>query len=217
MELEALNIETVQKETIHPRKSYKMNSSCADILLFATFKWPISKPSLLHEQRDQYDNITSSKYWIDIQLRWGDYDSHDIERYARAKFLDYTTDNISIYPSSTGCLIAIDLAYNLHSAYGNWFEGSKTLILQAMNKIMKANPALYVLRERIRKGLQLYSSEPTEPYLNSSNYGELFSNQIIWFVDDTNVYRVTIHKTLEGNLTTKPINGAIFIFNPRSG
>jgi pre-mRNA-processing factor 8 len=86
-----------------------------------------------------------------------------------------------------------------------------------MSKIMKANPALYVLRERIRKGLQLYSSEPTEPYLSSQNYGELFSNQIIWFVDDTNVYRVTIHKTFEGNLTTKPINGAIFIFNPRTG
>lgn len=86
-----------------------------------------------------------------------------------------------------------------------------------MAKIMKANPALYVLRERIRKALQLYSSEPTEPYLSSQNYGELFSNQIIWFVDDTNVYRVTIHKTFEGNLTTKPINGAIFIFNPRTG
>ena len=88
---------------------------------------------------------------------------------------------------------------------------------QAMQKILKANPALYVLRERIRKGLQLYSSEPTEPYLSSQNYGELFSNQTIWFVDDTNVYRVTIHKTFEGNLTTKPINGAIFIFNPRTG
>ena len=36
-------------------------------------------------------------------------------------------------------------------------------------------------------------------------------------MDDTNVYRVTIHKTFEGNLTTKPINGAIFIFNPRTG
>ena len=59
--------------------------------------------------------------------------------------------------------------------------------------------------------------QPTEPYLSSQNYGELFSNQIIWFVDDTNVYRVTIHKTFEGNLTTKPINGAIFIFNPRTG
>jgi pre-mRNA-processing factor 8 len=123
---------------------------------------------------------------------------------------------------------------------------------------MKANPALYVLRERIRKALQLYSSEPTEPYLSSQNYGELFSNQvsggelgdgpygradvvtvhvlqpavtscrvrphharsrlqIIWFVDDTNVYRVTIHRTFEGNMTTKPINGAILILNPRTG
>ncbi|CDJ43931.1 pre-mRNA splicing factor prp8, putative, partial [Eimeria tenella] len=81
----------------------------------------------------------------------------------------------------------------------------------------RANPALYVLRERIRKGLQLYSSEPTEPYLNSQNYGELFSNQTVWFIDDTNVYRVTIHKTFEGNLTTKPVNGVIFIFNPRTG
>ena len=70
------------------------------------------------------------------------------------------------------------MAYNLHSAFGNWFPGAKPLIQQAMAKIMKANPALYVLRERIRKGLQLYSSEPTEPYLSSQNYGELFSNQV---------------------------------------
>jgi len=216
-ELDALEIETVQKETIHPRKSYKMNSSCADILLFASYKWQISKPSLMGDVNDQFDQKSSNKFWLDVQLRWGDFDSHDIERYTRAKFLDYTTDNMSIYPSPTGCMIGVDLAYNLHAAFGNWFPGSKPLIQQAMAKIMKANPALYVLRERVRKGLQLYSSEPTEPYLNSQNYGELFSNQCIWFIDDTNVYRVTIHKTFEGNLTTKPINGAIFIFNPRTG
>jgi|SRR5579871_2261454 len=110
---------------------------------------------------------------------------------------------MSIYSSPTGVMIAIDLAYNLHSAFGNWFPSCKPLIQQAMVKIMKANPALYVLCERIRKGLQLYS---TEPNLSSQNYGELFSNQIIWFFDDTNVYRITIHKTYEGNLTTKPIN-----------
>lgn len=64
-ELEPLQIETVQKETIHPRKSYKMNSSCADILLFSAYKvsvshrdttidssvllvqWNISRPSLV--------------------------------------------------------------------------------------------------------------------------------------------------------------------------
>jgi pre-mRNA-processing factor 8 len=91
------------------------------------------------------------------------------------------------------------------------------LVQQAMAKIMKANPALYVLRERIRKGLQLYASESNQEFLNSQNYSELFSNQTKLFIDDTNVYRVTIHKTFEGNLTTKPINGAIFIFNPRTG
>jgi len=74
---------------------------------------------------------------------------------------------MSIYPSPTGVIIGMDLAYNLWSAYGNWFPGMKPLIQQAMAKIMKANPACHVLRERIRKGLQLYSSEPTEPYLNS--------------------------------------------------
>ena len=161
-ELDALEIETVQKETIHPRKSYKMNSSCADILLFAAYKWPMSKPSLMAETNDVFDQKASNKFWIDVQLRcaylpyysmcswhmccsrspelvwnpihtsvstlvcshciltvvclkhrWGDYDSHDIERYVRAKFLDYTTDNMSIYPSPTGVFLP---AHNLHSA-----------------------------------------------------------------------------------------------------
>ncbi len=50
-ELDMLGIDTVQKETIHPRKSYKMNSSCADILLFASYKWNVSKPSLLADSK----------------------------------------------------------------------------------------------------------------------------------------------------------------------
>jgi len=216
-ELESLGIETVQKETIHPRKSYKMNSSCADILLFASHKWNVTRPSILFDTKDVIEPTTTNKFWIDVQLRYGDYDSHDIERYVRAKYLDYTTDSMSIYPSATGLMIGIDLAYNLYSAYGQYFLGLKTLIQQAMAKVMKANPALYVLRERIRKGLQLYASESNQEFLNSQNYSELFSNQIQLFIDDTNVYRVTIHKTFEGNLTTKPINGAIFIFNPRTG
>ena len=56
-ELDALEIETVQKETIHPRKSYKMNSSCADILLFAAYKWQMSKPSLMSEGKDVFDKM----------------------------------------------------------------------------------------------------------------------------------------------------------------
>ena len=115
---------------------------------------------------------------------------------------------MSIYPSPTGVMIGMDLAYNLWSAYGSWFPGMKPLIQQAMSKIMKANPACHVLRERIRKGLQLYSSEPTEPYLNS---------QVLRYVSRHDVSHTSIpccqysylpnrHKTFEGNLTTKPVS-----------
>ncbi|QRW11574.1 pre-mRNA-processing-splicing factor 8 [Ceratobasidium sp. AG-Ba] len=107
----------------------------------------ISRPSLVTDSKDVLDGSTSNKYWIDVQLRWGDFDTHDIERYV--------------------VMIGMDLAYNLWSAYGNWFPGMKPLIQQAMSKIIKANPTLHALRKRIRKGLQLYSSEPTEPYLDS--------------------------------------------------
>ena len=58
--------------------------------------------SLMADTNDVMDQKATNKYWVDVQLRWGDYDSHDIERYTRAKFLDYTTDNMSIYPSPTG-------------------------------------------------------------------------------------------------------------------
>jgi pre-mRNA-processing factor 8 len=64
MELEALEIEMVQKETIHPRKSYKMNSSCADALLFAAYKWPVTAPSLLFDNDSTHvAGKTTTKFW----------------------------------------------------------------------------------------------------------------------------------------------------------
>ena len=108
------------------------------------------------------------------------------------------------------CVFIISHVSFSYSAFGNWIPGMKPLVQQAMSKIMKANPALYILRERIRKALQLFSSEPTEPYLSSQNYGELFSNQIIWFVDDTNVYRVTIHKVrILFSLSSSPLHSSL--------
>ena len=70
--MDAIQIENVQKETIHPRKSYRMNASCADLTLFASYKWPVSRPSLLTDSRDVLDGSSATKFWIDVQLRWGD-------------------------------------------------------------------------------------------------------------------------------------------------
>ena len=53
--------------------------------------------------------------------------------------------------------------------------------------------------------------------LTSQNWYEIFSNPVTWFLDDTNVYRVSIFKTQEGDLSTHPLNGALSIFNPRTG
>ena len=47
-------------------------------------------------------------------------------------------------------MIGLDLAYNLHSAFGNWFPGSKPLLQQAMNKIMKVT-------SRVNNILLMYS------------------------------------------------------------
>ena len=68
-ELDALEIETVQKETIHPRKSYKMNSSCADILLFAAYKWAMSKPSLIADTNDVFSEKPSNKCALTMAMQ----------------------------------------------------------------------------------------------------------------------------------------------------
>ena len=200
-ELDAWRSRTVQKETIHPRKSYKMNQLLRGHFALRRLQVAICKPVLMRETKRSVDGNRANKYWVDVQLRWGDFDSHDIERYARAKFLGLHHGQHVHLPVADGADDWHRLGVQLALGYGNWFPGCKTLVQQAMAKIMKANPALYVLARAHRKGLQLYSSEPTEPYLNSQNYGELFSQPDIWFVDDTNVYRVTIHKTFEGTLT----------------
>ncbi|KAL8426766.1 hypothetical protein ACSSS7_008017 [Eimeria intestinalis] len=51
---------------------------------------------------------------------------------------------MSIYPSPSGVLVGIDLAYNLHSGFGNWIPGLKPLMQRAMNKIMKVGESSYV-------------------------------------------------------------------------
>ncbi len=51
------------------------------------------------QTKDVLDGTTSNKFWVDVQLRWGDFDTHDIERYTRAKFLDYVSGAVVPCPS----------------------------------------------------------------------------------------------------------------------
>ncbi len=40
----------------------------------------MSKPSLVAESKDVFDQEIDHRYRIDVQLRWGDYDSHEDKR-----------------------------------------------------------------------------------------------------------------------------------------
>ncbi|KAF6160136.1 hypothetical protein GIB67_016572 [Kingdonia uniflora] len=58
-----------------------------------------------------------------------------------------------------GVMIGIDLAYNLHTAFGNWFPGSKALLAQATNKIMKAlEVSKHVVHRRQKSGTSVGQS-----------------------------------------------------------
>ena len=78
--LDDLAMESVEKVTIHPRKSYKMNSSSSDVILTAAHRWNTCDPSLLYDDKDEFTRQPTQQYWLDVQLRWGDYDSLDIVR-----------------------------------------------------------------------------------------------------------------------------------------
>ena len=43
-------------------KPYQINSSCADILLFAAYKWNASRPSLLADSKDLIDGTNTKSF-----------------------------------------------------------------------------------------------------------------------------------------------------------
>lgn len=213
--MEHLGITETQIQQVHAKKSFTLTTSQPDIVLLASNSWVVGTTSNIEDGVSHAVERTR-KYWIDVQLRWGDYDRHDIAVYAREKFSEFRV-NFQRYPSTTGIVLAIDLSYNRYSAYGYWIPGMKEMIAQAMGKIMKSNPALFTLRERIKKALQLYTSDPTEAHLTTTNMGELFSDQTTWMVDDTHVFVTSSQATAEGNRKHRAENGALLICNPRTG
>ncbi|CCW68908.1 unnamed protein product [Phytomonas sp. Hart1] len=215
MDLSAASV-TLQQQ--HPQKSYTFTSSAADIIMVSAARWPVTnKPtSLTDEVSDEYKGLTTGKFWIDIQLRWGNYDSHNIAEYARKKFYEYGTSKM--YPFPSGVIIAIDIAYNCHSAFGHWIPGLKPLMVKLMQAIMRSSPALNTLRDRMKRDLGLFSSNPTESSLSDTNIAELFSGGMrTWIVDDSATYVTSEQPTPDGGRKFKSENGAVLIFEPVSG
>ncbi|KAF9944706.1 pre-mRNA-splicing factor 8 [Modicella reniformis] len=138
---------------------------------------------------------------LDIQLRWGDFTFTTWSDTPVPRLWTIRGQHGHL-PVLNSVIIGTDIAYSPYTTYGNWFSGFKILMQQVMARIMRANPTLSCMSFPSTSS-KLYSSELTEPCMSSQNYGELFSNQNLWFFDDTSVCRVAIHKTFLGNLVGK--------------
>lgn len=213
-----LGLASVSLQQQHPQKSFTFTSSSPDILLVSAARWPVSvKPNGIMEQlQEEFQQLTTPKFFIDVQLRWGNYDSHNIAEYARKKFFEYSV--AKMYPFFSGIVIAIDLAYNCYSAYGYWIPGLKPFLTKLMNVIMKNNITLNTLRDRMKRDLGLFSSSPTEASLSDTNLAEVFSGEMrTWIVDDSATYVTSEQPTPDGGKKFKSENGAVLVFEPTSG
>eukprot|EP00792_Barthelona_sp_PAP020_P004627 TRINITY_DN2246_c0_g1_i1.p1 TRINITY_DN2246_c0_g1~~TRINITY_DN2246_c0_g1_i1.p1 ORF type:complete len:2283 (-),score=561.88 TRINITY_DN2246_c0_g1_i1:22-6870(-) len=213
--LDLLEMESVEPQQIHPRKSFKLHVGAADVICSSSYKWFVSKPSSINQSNDTFDHASCENFWIDIQLRYGNYDNHDIDKYAKVKFMEYTHDMITKYPCEHGLMIAVDLCYNSWSAYGHWFRGLKVFIENTLKKLFEENPALNMLRERIRNSLQLSTSKLSTAMINSGNFTQLFENA--WIVDDSHVYRKALTKSFDNRNIEKTLNGFVTMFNAKTG
>ncbi|KNH06334.1 pre-mRNA-processing-splicing factor 8-like protein [Perkinsela sp. CCAP 1560/4] len=213
-----LRLEEVEQCIVSHRKSVRMNCGSADILIRADEAFPVTIPSGMDEQESPDVITTSDTFWVDVQLRWGDYDANDIDKYVRSLFLSYTTDRgESKYPSPTGVVIAFDLAYNSSAAFGFWFPGLKDFLRRALLKVKQNNTELYRFRSTLNSKLQLAPVERAEPPLSAQNFDDLFSRKTVWLLEGSCIKLSTAQRTVAGFNTTKPLNGAVFVISPSTG
>lgn len=208
----------VTRENVHPRKSYRLLDSCADISLFSTREFKVSQcPELLYanHSHNASDNEWVSEqtlfsgrqastrvYWIDVQLCWGDYDTQSsVALTAEQRFRRYngTEDGHprGLYRSKHGIVLLIDLLYGSSAAFGSVLQavqdGFSQRLAEHMRLLVDTDPMLNILRERVRSFLQLNSSDPIEESVSSSTVGSLFdaaANRRVFFYDDSSIYRI---------------------------
>ena len=66
------------------------------------------------QRKDVLNGTTRNKYCINVQLWWGDFDTHDIERYTCTKFLDYVGSDIIVKVKVNLIILLSGLGLNEH-------------------------------------------------------------------------------------------------------
>jgi pre-mRNA-processing factor 8 len=191
----------VEVQNVPTRKSINFNVGCSDLVLTGNFY--VSEPCSLTDQI-KGDLINVKKLWIDVQLRWGDFDKNDCNKYAKVKYVEYVSNPMSNYQDRYGLVIVFDLCYNTYAGYGYSSQKMTKYLTDSSQNILKNNLSLHILRERLRKTLEIYTSE-VENVVSSK---EMYFDSLI--VDDRPAYKTSrtflVFDPESGNLYYKKID-----------
>lgn len=170
-----------------------------DCILFLDHSWR-SDPSLNLKIASLW---TGELFWdptiyhqafelIDLENQLGSSESYPTTDVFRGDCKNQHVDFIALRWSGTWRCVWIYREKKNSSAFGPCFFHVFFFRLEIIYKSVRythhtvaGSISISLTKTRIRINS---TSAFLRPYLNSQNYGELFSSQIIWFVDDTNVY-----------------------------
>lgn len=170
-----------------------------DCILFLDHSWR-SDPSLNLKIASLW---TGELFWdptiyhqafelIDLENQLGSSESYPTTDVFRGDCKNQHVDFIALRWSGTWRCVWIYREKKNSSAFGPCFFHVFFFRLEIIYKSVRythhtvaGSISISLTKTRIRINS---TSALLRPYLNSQNYGELFSSQIIWFVDDTNVY-----------------------------
>ena len=195
------NISKISKETIHPRKSYQLNHSAADITLYCAniSGWEIG------------DAYTAS-CWLDFQITWGSIDD-DPSAMAKSFYLKMLKTNS--YVNDIGAVIMFDLVKLDFGIYGKLPTGLFETLNEIIRGVSNSNVSIFALKDRIKKSLHIESTSLQANTINISNFGSLFSTaQRTLLVDPSKTYRYYIDQKSQ---KSKPRNGFMMLLTPSNG
>lgn len=107
-----------------------------------------------------------NELWVDVQLRWCNYDDRDISKQAEHVFKSHRTQQ--------GFVVLFDLCYSRFAVYG-YMPGDLIKLRDLCSVVLKTDALVGVLRERIRRALGLWVDGP----IATNSNVEVFDSEYI--------------------------------------
>lgn len=170
----------VERCKVNNKKSLNMHAFASDFVIRGAMDvklvsfWSQGKEEgpdtkLCDENTGKVQAKHVDELWVDVQLRWCNYDDRDVGKQAEHVFKGHRTHQ--------GFVVLFDLCYSRFAIYG-YMPRDLVKLRNLCDMLLKTDTLVGVLRERIRRALGLLVDSPT---VTSSNVEVFDSEYIVQF------------------------------------